>query len=110
VNQTRKKTKHWQDRTSNASRTRKSKPYNGPRNVRQTVNIGEGRPPMHEGRMLSHAQYWELVTRGLAGSVRPSFTRASDGQPLGVTLHERAEMNRRQFRKIAMPWRRDGVN
>jgi len=110
MNQTLKKKKDWRGRSTGASRTRKSKPYSGPRNVRQTINIGEGMPPMHEGRMLSHQQYWELVTMGLAGNVRPNFTKAPDGQPLTVPLHERAEMNRRQFRKIAMPWRRDGVN
>ncbi len=65
---------------------------------------------MHEGRAISHKQYWDMVTSGLASSIQPAVTKAPDGQPIGVPLHDRAQMNRKRFRKIAMPWRRDKVS
>lgn len=105
-----KKIKAHSERVYSAVRTRKSKPYHGLRNVRQTRNIGEGMPPMHEGRAVSHKEYWLAVTSGLAGQMQFNPTKAPDGQALSVPLHDRAQMNRVRFRKLASPWRRDKVN
>jgi hypothetical protein len=65
---------------------------------------------MHDGRALSHTEYWKLVTRGLASNIMPSFTKTPDGHDITPHMHDREGMGRARWRRLAMPWRRDKVN
>lgn len=101
-----KKAKRWQDRTSGADRTRKSKPYHGPRNFNYTLtpNLGEHMSPGHEKRQITARDLQVQYVNGFFVNAPKGHTH--DQACETPHAYQREEFSRSTWRDRTRPWRK----